>query len=124
MAEVLRFPLREVKEKGESPVAATVPPEEFPGVVKYGELVGPLSLTGRLTAQGEEAVFEGEARGRWRIECARCLAPVEDEYAARVEARVSLDGGSLDLSDEVRQAVVLAQPIRTICRTDCRTVKN
>lgn len=120
MSSVLCFPLAQVKEKGEVLVDVSVPAGEFPDAVDSGALAGPVAIRGTISAQDDEAVFAGDARGRWRVECARCLAPVEAAYVAPVERRVSIDAGPMDLTDEVRQAIVLAQPMKTCCRPDCR----
>lgn len=116
----LKLSLTEVKEHGESEVDVVVEPVAVPAVLEAGEIVGPVAVKGRLTAQGDEAAFDGSVRGRWRIECTRCLSPVEGEYAAAVEARAPIDGGPFDLTDEVRQAIVLAQPMKIYCRPDCK----
>lgn len=120
MSERLCFPLTEVKEKGFVPVDVTVPSADFPEAVTDGELLGPVAVKGSISQQDEEAVFEGSARGRWRIECTRCLTPTEGEYDAPIELAVSIDGGPLDLSDEVRQSIILAQPMKIYCKLDCK----
>ncbi len=120
MSALLLVPLTEVKEKGFISVDVRVTPEEFPGAVAEGDLVGPVSVKGSVARQDDEAVFEGEASGRWRFECTRCLAPVEAGYAASVEQRAPIDGGPMDLSDEVRQSIILAQPMKIYCRPDCK----
>jgi len=118
--EPLRLPLTEVKEKGSAAVEVSVPPQAVGAALEGGELLGDVLVKGTITQEDEEAAFAGSARGRWRIECARCLAPVESPYAAAVESRVPIDGGPMDLSDDVRQAIVLAQPMKTYCRPDCK----
>jgi uncharacterized metal-binding protein YceD (DUF177 family) len=120
MSELLIFPLTEVKEKGFVAVDVTVPSEEFPEAVADGTLLGPVFVKGSLSRQDDEAVFEGFARGRWRIECTRCLTPTEGDYEAAVELEVSIDGGPIDLTDEVRQSIVLAQPMKIYCKPDCK----
>jgi uncharacterized protein len=120
MSELLRFPLTEVKEKGFVAVDVVVPLAEFPETVADGELLSPVAVKGSISQQEEEAVFEGSARGRWRIECTRCLTPTEGEYDAAVELRAPIDGGPIDLADEVRQSIVLAQPMKIYCKPDCK----
>jgi uncharacterized protein len=120
MTERLLFPLTEVKEKGFVAVDVTVPAEEFPEVVADGQLVGPVSVKGSLSHQDDSAVFEGFARGRWRIECTRCLTPTEGPFEAAVELEVPIEGEPMDLSDEVRQSIVLAQPMKIYCKPDCK----
>jgi uncharacterized protein len=120
MTQGLRFPLTEVKEIGESPVDVSVPGGEFPGIVDAGELIGAIRIKGLISEQDEDAVFEGDARGRWRLECTRCLVPVEADFTSPFEQRVSIDAGPMDLTEEVRQAIVLAQPMKIYCRPHCR----
>jgi uncharacterized protein len=116
----LLISLTEVKEKGQAEVDVSVPAELVGVVLEGGEILGTLQLKGTVTQQEDEAAFAGSVRGRWRIDCVRCLKPVEGEYAAVVEVRGPIDGGPLDVSDEVRQSIVLAQPMKTYCREDCK----
>ena len=120
MSELLQITLTEVKDVGEKAVDVTVPLDTYPDVMNEGELITPIQVKGTITEQEDEAAFEGVARGKWRIECTRCLTPVDQEYASPVEMRVSIDKGPMDLTDEVRQAIVLAQPMKTLCKPDCK----
>lgn len=120
MAQPLSFPLTEVKETGLQNVEVTVPGKLFPDAVEGGELVGDLAVKGILTKQDEEAAFDGTVQGRMRVECTRCLAQVETPFKNEVEARGSIDGGPLDVADDVRQAIVLAQPTKVYCKPDCK----
>jgi uncharacterized protein len=120
MTELLLFPLTEVKEKGFLAVETTVPAGEFPDAVSDGQLVGPVTVKGSISRRDDEAVFDGSARGRWRIECTRCLVPTEGPFEAPLEHSVPIDGGPMDLSDEVRQAIILAQPMKFYCKPDCK----
>jgi uncharacterized metal-binding protein YceD (DUF177 family) len=120
MSAALVFPLTEVKEKGFVAVDVVVPSADFPGILVEGELQGPIAVKGSISQQDDEAVFDGAARGRWLMECTRCLTPVEGDFDAAVEQRAPIDGGPMDLSDEVRQSVVLAQPMKIYCKPDCK----
>jgi len=120
MNSPLSFALKEVQETGELPVDATAGPELFPDALSEGALVGPISVKGVIREVDDTAAFEGSAKGRWRFECTRCLAPVELEWSAAVEATAPIDAGPLDLTEEVRQSIALAQPMKTVCRPDCK----
>lgn len=115
-----RFPLTEVKENGEEAVKASASAESFVGALTEGELLGKVSLDGVIRRVDEEAVFEGSASGRWRFECTRCLTPVEGAWSEAFEASAPIDGGPFDLTDEVRQSIALAQPMKIFCRPDCK----
>ena len=120
MSSELRISLKDLKDKGELPVDATVGPELFPDALSEGALIGPIEVKGMIRPVDDTAAFAGAARGLWRFECVRCLAPVEAPWEARVEAEAPIDGGSLDLAEEVRQSIALAQPMKVVCRPDCK----
>ena len=96
-----------------------------------------LSLQGRIHKTGEDYLLRAQLQGALRLPCARCLEP----------ARVSLDlpitvtfvpagrgepadnddpdvvvfpGGEIDISDEVRDEILLAVPINPLCAETCR----
>ena len=115
-----QFPLTEVKENGQMPVNAKTAPETFPDALSEGSLVGPVVLNGMILAVDDEASFTGEAIGRWKFECTRCLKPIEGEWRAPIEVMVPIDGGPMDLTDEVRQSIALAQPMKILCKPDCK----
>ena len=115
-----QFPLTEVKENGQLPVNAKTGPETFPDALSEGALVGPVFLNGMILAVDDEASFTGEAKGRWKFECTRCLKPLEQDWRAPIEVMVPIDGGPMDLTDEVRQSIALAQPMKLVCKPDCK----
>ena len=120
MSSSLIFPLTEVKETGEVAVNAVVPCDLFADALSEGQLVGPVSVSGMIRRVDEEANFEGVAKGRWRFECTRCLAPVDGEWKEKLDVTVSIDAGPLDLTEDVRQSIGLAQPMKIFCKPDCQ----
>lgn len=120
MRAVFRVRLEPVRREGETEVSVSVAPSEMPETGVEGKFLGDVTLRGKVVEQDEEAVFEGGISGRWVMECSRCLTPVESSFANAVECRTRLDAEEMDLEDEVRQAVVLAQPMKIFCRPDCR----
>jgi len=120
MTSPLSFALKQVQETGELPVDATAEPELFPDALSEGVLIGPISVKGVIREVDDTAAFAGSAKGRWRFECTRCLTPVELAWDAAVEASAPIDAGPLDLTEEVRQSIALAQPMKTVCRPDCK----
>ncbi|MDX6767982.1 MAG: DUF177 domain-containing protein [Elusimicrobiota bacterium] len=120
MSSPLRFPLTEVKESGLENVEVRVPAGLFPDAVDDGKLAGELLVKGILTKQDDEVAFDGTVEGGWLIECTRCLVPVSGAFKGQVESRASIDAGPLDVTEDVRQAIVLAQPLKILCRPDCK----
>jgi len=93
-----------------------------------------------LTITKNEPIYsiKGVVRGSARLVCARCLAEFETELCAPFERIVQrgktfLDEGASDeitfippdadfgdVTDEVRDALLLALPIKPLCSEDCR----
>ena len=98
---------------------------------------GGLKLRGQITKTGEDYLLRAHVHGPLELPCARCLEP----------ARVVLDlpltvtfvpaglgepaddddpdvvvfpGGEIDISDEVRDEILLAVPINPLCAEACR----
>ena len=120
MSSDLKFPLTEVKESGLENIEVRVPSSLFPDAIDDGKLAGELLIKGLLTKQDDEAAFDGTVSGSWIIECTRCLIPVSGVFKGEVETRANIDAGPLDVTEDVRQAIVLAQPLKILCKPDCK----
>lgn len=99
-------------------------------------LASPLVVAGRLSTAGEGRYYwQGTLETVVRAECRRCLAPVGvpvsqalgvvfvDEEEAEGEADCYLvprRATALDLSQAVREELLLATPQYVECRPDCR----
>lgn len=120
MSSEFRFPLADLKENGRLDVNAKTGPETFPDALSEGALVGPIALEGTILAVDDEAAFTGMAKGRWEFECTRCLKLLEQNWSAPIQVMAPIEGGPMDLTDEVRQSIALAQPMKILCKPDCK----
>jgi uncharacterized protein len=122
-------------------VSTTVPAPADLGIDVVGVPEGSdVTLELRLESVLDGVLVTGTARTRVAGECARCLDPLEreleadfqelyaypDESAGRRAAPrddesdlLELDGVLLDLEPVLRDAVVLALPLKPLCREDC-----
>jgi uncharacterized protein len=99
-------------------------------------LLSPANIQVTLTNTGRFLHVEGSVEAGLTTECVRCLAPVELEIAVPftgdylpesefVLAEESaneftpLTGNILDVDPVAREAVLLAIPMRPLCREDC-----
>ena len=83
-----------------------------------------------------EIVVRGSVSGRLRQDCRRCLQPVESDFTNDLTlvfvgevGEESEDGGAyvfeptrpeLDMSDAVREEIILAMNPYVVCKPDCR----
>ncbi len=118
-ASPLRFALSEVKEEGEMTVRATAPATLFDGVLSEGALISPLTVDGTIRRVDDDALFDGSVQGRWQFECTRCLIPIEQVWKEPLQSSAPIDLGSMDLTEDTRQAIALAQPMKIVCKPEC-----
>jgi uncharacterized protein len=98
-----------------------------------------LAFKGQITPTGDDYLLRGELVGDLETPCARCLEPalvhvdvpmtvtfvpagaedVDPDEDADPDF-VTFKGGELDLSDELRDALVLAIPFNPLCEEACR----
>lgn len=102
---------------------------------------GPIVVEGTADRFAETVTIRGAARGMVEEVCGRCSktferpldveflvfsdrlgsdSPVDSEELERDGDLVYHDGVMLDISDAVREAIVLSMPISPLCRDDCR----
>lgn len=116
----------------------TAPAPEGLGIVDLiGVPVGAdLELDLRLESVMDGVLVSGVVAAPVYGECGRCLAPVSDTLAVRIQELfvypeastdhddedevARLEGDHLDLTSTLRDAVVLALPLTPLCREDCQ----
>ena len=110
-------------------------------VLEARDVTGPVKIT-RLT---RDLLVQGEVTGQVTLECSRCLVPVtvpvsahlEEEYQPTIEVetgrpvhreefevddsffRISANH-EVDLTEPVRQAMLVEMPLKPLCREDCK----
>src|SRR5574341_1267933 len=131
---MLRIDLR-VLEQGPVEVAGSLAPDDPLWAGLDFELTKPVRATGQVAGAGDgRYLWRGKLSTAVHGQCRRCLAPVEvtveaavgvlftdDELADDPSARV-VDARAtvLDLSEAVREELILAVPEYVLCRDDCR----
>lgn len=131
---MLRIDLR-VLEQGPAEVAGSLGPDDPLWAGLEFELTKPVRLSGQVASAGDgRYLWRGEVSTAVRRQCRRCLAPVDVAVDAPVEvlftddestddpsARIIEDHATvLDLSEAVREELILAVPEYVLCRDDCR----
>ena len=131
-------------EGGRGDFAHVYQPEELNPVDERVNLAQPATVKGRIRLSGNEVFVEGHVEARARLECDRCLKPVElpvsadfaleyitgAEYASSSAAALSeeemsvsvFDGESIDVDEIVKEQILLEVPARTLCREDCKGI--
>ena len=103
---------RTLEEQGEAPL------DRFPRVME-----GVVHRTESDLGEPRELIVEGSLAASVSLRCSRCA----ESFAFRVEIpdfqcarEVSQDAESVDLTDEIRESIILSFPNYPVCNADCR----
>jgi len=113
-----------------------ISPEELPFSAQDYHLTRALVFRGQLQNDGDGILsLTGQIQTAYAGECARCLAPVvrdldvalteaffpaKDADKAAGKDSYVYEGSQLDISQAIRDNLVLSLPPRLYCREDCR----
>lgn len=122
MVSDLRFAVREIKEQGGLTFAGPLSVEEFAAGGLFGEAtpLGPATLDIEFSVGGSHILMEGRVDCRWELPCNRCLAPHARTLGDDLEETYPLSQETIDLTEDLRQALALSLPKRSLCREDCQ----
>jgi uncharacterized protein len=97
-----------------------------------------LAFRGRITKSANDYLLRGDLSGALEAPCARCLEPARLDIEAPVTVTfvsseaddagladddpdvVAFAGPEIDVSDEIRDEILLAIPVSPLCKPDCR----
>jgi uncharacterized protein len=136
----MRFKVKDIGDEGlalDVPIAADWLAAACPDL-EARPASGGLSLRGRIDKSGSDYLVRGTLRGALEAACARCLEParvdVDVELAVTFVERderdlvlddddpdvVGFSGGVIDISDDLRDEILLAVPVSALCSPSCR----
>lgn len=123
--------------RGEVHIREEVPPDHPMWAGLDVTLAEPLKVDLRARSVGEGVFVRGTLRGRLLLPCRRCLAETEreidetidllfqelgeeDEDAAGEVYPIPPKGAELDLTEPIREELLLRVPRFVVCREECR----
>jgi uncharacterized protein len=137
----MRIELDKLEQLGGS-FAHSYSPEELSLEDQSAVLRRPPKVRGRITLGGAEVDLEGEISAGVEVECDRCLKPIavavetsfdvrylpvseyrrpeNHELDAQDLSLALFDGEAIDIDQLVREQILLALPVRRLCREECR----
>ena len=122
MISDLSFAVREIKDNEGLTFNGPVSIDEFVAEGLFGEAkpLGPAMLDLEFAVGGSHILMEGRAECRWQLPCNRCLGPVERTLGVELEETYPVSQETIDLGEDLRQALTLSLPHRALCREDCQ----
>ena len=105
------------------------------------DFLSPVKIDLRLVREGNKVLLSGRVEAELQLVCSRCLGPCRHCLSAELELiyyplSAGIEGdrelkekdllvsyyreGTIDLKEDVREAIILAFPLKPLCRPECR----
>lgn len=87
----------------------------------HGEIV----LLGQVVNVGKTLRLNCEVASRAKLECSRCLTLFEEPVKFALAAELELEanqGDVVDISPYIREELIFQEPMKPLCRQDCRGI--
>ena len=93
---------------------------DFSDAVKF---VGKVEIVGEIVNDDSNLKISGKIYCRRKFNCDRCLTEAEENQVCEFEEEISqaeISDGILDITELVRDTLIAAQPIKNLCKADCK----
>ncbi|MBI4667989.1 MAG: DUF177 domain-containing protein [Elusimicrobia bacterium] len=84
------------------------------------KIPAPLFAQFEISIGSKDLLLLGEIRGMFQLICSRCAENFDQKFKQELEETYALDLETVDVGEQIRQAIVLALPSKPLCRQDCR----
>ena len=88
-----------------------------------GELVGKLEIVGAVEDVGKNFIVRGEIVCRKSFVCDRCLTQAAEVQTHKFEEEfddAEVSDNLIDITELVRDTLIAGQPIKNLCKVDCK----
>jgi uncharacterized protein len=118
----LQFDLSGLREKAVVALERRLEPSEVQPLLAGSAVIltSPLDVQLSVAQNGPGAAYSGTVAGEWELVCVLCLVPARQRFRTEVAGEVPAGTQTLDATEEVRQALLLALPDHARCRADCK----
>ncbi|MDD2443453.1 MAG: DUF177 domain-containing protein [Desulfotomaculaceae bacterium] len=111
--------------------SSNLPPQELAGEgIRFPD---PVEARLNVVNTGDLLVVQGKISGRLLLSCNRCLehfswdfeVPFEESYAPATgggNEYLTFSGDMMDITPEVLKSIMLALPMKLLCRDDCKGI--
>jgi len=116
----LVFRLSDITERGGLVCSAPVSAENFKDALEPPGQVLKAEIRLEFSLGTDSVLVQGLVSAEGRFACSRCLCEFEAAFTSEFEESFSADAEFIDIMSKTRQAVVLSNEIKRLCREDCK----
>ncbi len=120
---MIKFPVRDVSSKGLE-IDQTIPMESIGLSAEELDLRSPLTVKAKVQRVDNQIIAHTKVRADYGYLCARCLEEFHEEHENEYHFDFELteDDEYIDLGEEIRQEMILANPAKVLCKKDCKGI--
>lgn len=116
----MRVVIAEIPEEGLT-LAERVDPAAWGLNTPDRTFVAPLAVSAVVQRHNDDLTVAAEADGLLDLTCARCLTTERRPYHETFSVAIDIQSrATVDLTDDLRQEIVLGVPMIALCCDDCR----
>ncbi len=120
---MIKFSVRDITSKGLE-IHQTVPMEGIGLSSEEIDLRSPITVKANIERVDNTIVAYTKIRADYGYLCMRCLEDFHDAHDNEYDFNFNLtpDTRDIDLGEEIRQEMILANPLRILCKPDCKGI--
>lgn len=120
---MIKFPVRDINSKGLE-IDQTIPMESIGLSTEEIDLRSALTVKAKVQRIDNQIIAHARVRADYGYLCARCLEDFHEEYEKEYHFDFELTDEIeyIDLGEEIRQELILANPARILCKKDCKGI--
>ena len=120
---MIKFPVRDIGSKGLE-VNQVIPMEGIGLSAEELDLRSPITVKAKLERIDDYIIAHTKISADYGYMCSRCLEEFHDvrpsEYHFEFDLKDNLE--YIDLGEEIRQELLLANPAKILCKKDCKGI--
>lgn len=115
-----KFSSLEIRDKGGLVADRTLDAEALASLGADAPFAGPVNVRLEFFIGESDVLLQGTATGKFSDTCARCLVPVTPEFTTILDQVYPKEVEDIDVSGELREAVMIVIPEKAVCKPDCK----
>ena len=120
---MIKFPVKDINSKGIE-VNQTVPMESIGLSTEEIDLRSPITVKAKIERVDDQIIAHTKVSADFGYLCSRCLEDFHEvqEIEYYFDFDLTPEVEYVDLGEEIRQEMILANPARILCKKDCKGI--
>jgi uncharacterized protein len=117
----MKFQVSEVRQLKEVEKEEFLPAQLLGDIFpKFIRVVDGLHIQALAKISQTDIIVSGKIKTKFVMDCARCLEGFQRPFSVEFKQIFSLDSKEIDLSDEVRENILIDLPLKPLCNDECQ----